>query len=264
LASSPVEHTSGTAEGSVAYTRFLDTLSRDHRLYCAKTHRVELGTSLPVIPCLDHEAQLSGSPTPHISVYIEDREGDLHEVGLIPGERRILVDGPSTMAETSPEAQQRMCDVLGRLFPDYRVDLKGPSALRGDRRVAEIIRSQIKLRDVLKGDDGPAVRASLEKIRAISDLMEKESRVFSWGVRTMTPVIGGAGVASYIVIGLFRNIVGADGIDMLRGGVVTVLSTVFLYYGLKAVYLTELGTRVWKRATEYRLVLDARRLSSGP
>jgi hypothetical protein len=40
--------------------------------------------------------------------------------------------------------------------------------------------------------------------------------------------------------------------------VVTVLGAVFLYYGLKAVQLTEMANRVWKRTAEYSLILTER------
>ena len=33
----------------------------------------------------------------------------------------------------------------------------------------------------------------------------------------------------------------------------------FLYYGVKAVQLTEMGNRVWKRSAEYGLILSERR-----
>ena len=39
----------------------------------------------------------------------------------------------------------------------------------------------------------------------------------------------------------------------------TVLGAVFLYYGMKAVQLTEMSTRVWKRGAEYTLILSERR-----
>ena len=41
-------------------------------------------------------------------------------------------------------------------------------------------------------------------------------------------------------------------------GIVTVLGLLFLYYGLKAVQLTEMANRVWKRTAEYNLILSER------
>jgi len=49
----------------------------------------------------------------------------------------------------------------------------------------------------------------------------------------------------------------------LRYGVVGVIGAFFLYYGLKAVQLTEMANRVWKRASEYRLILAERRRLAG-
>ena len=45
----------------------------------------------------------------------------------------------------------------------------------------------------------------------------------------------------------------------LRYGVVGLLGAYFLYYGLKAVQLTEMANRVWKRSAEYGLILGERR-----
>jgi hypothetical protein len=40
---------------------------------------------------------------------------------------------------------------------------------------------------------------------------------------------------------------------------VALLGAVFLYFGLKAVQLTEMSNRVWKRTAEYNLILAERR-----
>ena len=45
----------------------------------------------------------------------------------------------------------------------------------------------------------------------------------------------------------------------MRYGLLTVLGAWFLYYGVKAVQLTDMGNRVWKRSAEYRLILAERR-----
>ena len=52
---------------------------------------------------------------------------------------------------------------------------------------------------------------------------------------------------------------GGGGGSARRYGLLSVLGAVFLYYGLKAVQLTGMSTRVWKRATEYSLILAERR-----
>lgn len=240
---------------------FIETLAPHYRLFCAKAYRVDLTSSgLPLIPCLDHEAQMQGTAPPHVSVYLEDAAGELHEIGLVPSAKRVTVDVASTIAETAPEARERMIQALRVLFPAESIDVQSPSLVRGDRRVAQVVRSQIRLRDVLAGQpESPSIRWKLEKLRAIADLMEKESRVSSWGVRTLTPmVLGAAGVASYTVLGWFDGRFGAGTIELLRYGALTSLGGAFMVVGLKAVHLTEMGTRVWKRATEYKLILDAR------
>lgn len=239
---------------------FLEVLSRDHRLLAVKAYRVELPDSLlPVVPCLDHEAHLQGRFPPHVSVYLEDGEGDLHEVGFVPTRRRVLLDCGATLAETAPEARRRMLRQLEALFPDHQVSHKAPSLLRGDARVSSVVRAQLRLREVLCAEDTSSLDWRLEQLRAIADLMEKESRVSSWAVRTLTtPVLAAAGVSLWWVLGLFARWLQPAQVELLRYGVLALMGGGFLWVGLKAVHLTEMGTRVWKRATEYRLILKAR------
>jgi hypothetical protein len=78
-------------------------------------------------------------------------------------------------------------------------------------------------------------------------------------VRTVTaPVLAAAGVALYAVLGGLTPRLGEGGVTALRYSLVTVLGVVFLYYGLKAVQLTEMANRVWKRTAEYNLILVER------
>jgi hypothetical protein len=94
--------------------------------------------------------------------------------------------------------------------------------------------------------------------------MEKQSRVASWGVRTVTaPLLAAAGVLSFLILGRFTPALGDEGVTWLRYAVVTGLGAVFLYYGLKAVQLTEMSNRVWKRTAEYKLILAERRRLQG-
>ena len=44
----------------------------------------------------------------------------------------------------------------------------------------------------------------------------------------------------------------------LRSLLVGLIGAGFLYYGLKAVQLTEMANRVWKRSAEYNLILQER------
>jgi hypothetical protein len=46
---------------------------------------------------------------------------------------------------------------------------------------------------------------------------------------------------------------------VLRYTIIGVLGACFLYYGLKAVQLTAMSNRIWKRAAEYNLILIERR-----
>ena len=109
-----------------------------------------------------------------------------------------------------------------------------------------------------------AIRAQLDRLFTVGMLMEKESRVASWGVRTVTgPLLAAAGFALYGVLGYFVAELGAGPTEALRYALVAVLGAVFLYYGLKAVQLTGMSNRVWKRASEYNLILNERKRLSG-
>ncbi len=128
------------------------------------------------------------------------------------------------------------------------------------RRVAEACRAHVSLREVLLGGDMDAVAADIERLRTIGELMEKQSRVASWAARTVTaPVLAAAGVITYQVLGSFTAQLGEGGVSALRYAILSALGAAFLYYGLKAVQLTGMSTRVWKRATEYSLILSERR-----
>ncbi len=228
-----------------------------------KLYRVKLDPvpPLPVIPCLDHEAMLHQTVAPHAAAYVQEAaSGDLHELVFLPAELRIEVDTVSTWGEASDESHRRLTAFLAAELPAYRVKVQRASRWRGDRRVAEACRAHVSLREVLLGEDMGAVAADIERLRTIGELMEKQSRVASWAARTVTaPILAAAGVVTYQVLGLFTVRLGEGGVTALRYAVLSALGAVFLYYGLKAVQLTGMSTRVWKRATEYRLILAERR-----
>ena len=56
---------------------------------------------------------------------------------------------------------------------------------------------------------------------------------------------------------------GEPAVDALQALVLGVAGAVFLYYGLRAVHLTEMANRVWKRAAEYGLIIAERRRLAG-
>ena len=227
-----------------------------------KLYRLQLSPPLdvPTLPCLDHEAMLHEGIPPHAAAYLQDAtSGDIHEVVVIPARRRVEVDTVSTFGEHSEESRARLIAHIQQRFPQHRVTVNGPSWWRGERRVAKACRAQVSLRDVLLGTDVPRVKAAIDRLATIGSLMEKESRVASWGVRTVTaPVLAGAGVALYTILGGLTPRLGETGVTALRYSLVTVLGVVFLYYGLKAVQLTEMANRVWKRTAEYNLILTER------
>lgn len=226
-----------------------------YRLTPADPHQV------PVLPCLDHEAMLHQRIAPHAAAYVQEASSrDLHEVVWIPSERQIEIDTVSTFAEHSAESLQRLLVLLAERLPDYRLRVRGPSWWRGERRVANACRAQVPLREVLLGADASEVKRRIDRLATIGSLMEKESRVASWGVRTVTgPLLAAAGVVTYFFLDRMRATLGDLGVTALQYLLVAILGGVFLYYGLKAVQLTEMSNRVWKRTAEYNLILAERK-----
>jgi hypothetical protein len=232
-------------------------------ILAVKLYRLTLDPppAVPVLPCLDHEAMLHESVAPHAAAYLQDRSsGDLHELVFIPASRQIEVDSVSTWGENTPPSRERLLAMIRERFRDYRVRVRGPSLWRGERRVANACRAQVSLRDVLLGDDVGAVKTNIDRLQTIASLMEKHSRVASWGIRTVTsPLLAFAGVVLFMLFGSLTAAIGETTVTALRYALITLLGAWFLYYGLKAVQLTEMSNRVWKRTAEYNLILTERK-----
>ena len=242
--------------------RLLDVLGEFGAILALKLYRLTLpaAPAVPILPCLDHEASLHLGIAPHLAAYVQDRtSGDLHELVFIPAKRQIEVDTVSTWGECSAQSHRRTLAMLAACYPEYRVKVTRPSWLRGERRVAEACRAQVPLRDVLLGADVDGIGRRIDRLSAIGSLMEKQSRVASWGVRTvMSSALAVAGVAVYAVLGSLAMRIGEARVAALRYWLIAVIGGTLLYYGLKAVQLTEISNRVWKRAVEYRLILSER------
>jgi hypothetical protein len=241
---------------------FFDTLGTFVTVLAIKLYRLRIAAppAVPLLPCLDHEAMLHEGIAPHAAAYLQDGSGDLHEIVYVPDNRRIDVDLVSTRGEHSPESHAALVAALRKHFPGFAIKAAHPSRIRGELRVATACRAQVALRDVLMGPDLDKTRAAVDRLQTISSLMEKESRVASWGARTvMTPLIAVAGFVTYQLLGAFAPRLGAGWTTWLQYGVVGLVGGVFLYYGLKAVQLTEMSNRMWKRSAEYGLILSERR-----
>jgi hypothetical protein len=118
----------------------------------------------------------------------------------------------------------------------------------------------VRLRDVLLGNDLEAIEKGIDRLQIIGMLMEKESRVASWGARTITgPLLAAAAFVTYLALGEVASRFGETRVVWLRYGLIGLLGGIFLYYGLKAVQLTGMSNRVWKRSAEYKLILSERR-----
>ena len=264
---SPPAPPPAAATDDAACREFLDALSAFARLHAIKMYRVvvPLSEPVPVLPCLDHEAKLHEGIPPHAAAYIEDIDGgQLHEVVCIPSRRRIEVDVVSTAGEHTEASHARLVERLRRRFPRHRIVIDGPSWLRGDRRVARACRARAPLREILTGRDFPGLYRAIDQLRIVSSVMEKQSRVASWSVRTVTgPLLALGGFVSYQVLDMLTGRIGPGAVQGLQYLTVGVLGAVFLYLGLKAVHLTEVAGRIWKRSAEYQLILrDRERLAS--
>jgi len=246
----------------------LQAISAFARLHAIKLYRltVTLPDSVPVLPCLDHEVMLHEGISPHAAMYIEETDnGGLHEVVCVPAKQSLEIDVVSTSGEHTNESHVRLVNLLRECLPNYTVRVNGPLWFRGDRRVARACRAQISLRDVLVSADFESLNRALNRLKTIGALMEKQSRVASWTVRTVTgPLLAVTGFVSYQILGSFTESLGDVWVQGLRYSIVGGLGAVFLYLGLKAVHLTEMANRVWKRSSEYGLILSERqRIADG-
>lgn len=242
--------------------RFIDSLGAFTTVLAVKLYRMPLdgAPGVPVLPCLDHEAMLHEGIEPHAAAYVQDTGGHLHEAVYLPGVRRLDVEVASTLGECTPESQQQFIAELRRRFPGHTVHLTRPSRLRGEYRVMNACRAQVSLRDVLLGEDLDRTKASIDRLQLISSLMEKQSRSASWAARTvMMPLIAVAGFLTYEVLGTLVGSLESGTVSLIRYVVISLVGGLFLYWGVKAVQLTEMANRVWKRSAEYSLILGERR-----
>ena len=250
-------------DDTAACQQFFGGLAELCHIRSVKLYRLALDPMqrVPILPCLDHEAKLHENIPPHAAAYVEGPEAtDLHEIVFIPVRQLIEIDVASTADEHSDASHAQLMRELRKRFPNYRVKATGPSYLRGDRRVMNACRAQVSLRDVLNSDDFDRLDRALDRLRTIGSLMEKQSRVASWGVRTLTgPLVATTGFVIYGLLELLTPQLGELWARGLQYSSVGVLGGIFVYYGLKAVHLTEMANRVWKRAAEYHLIVSERR-----
>jgi hypothetical protein len=239
-------------------THFFERLGDLAEILAIKLYRLRLEEAQPVpmLPCLDHEAMLHEGISPHAAAYVREADGSLHEVVFTPDDHTITLDVVSTLHESTPASHERFRKALARRCPEEQVQVTSVSWFKGDRRVANACGAQVSLRDVLAGPDLDRTEAAVERLQIISGLMEKESRVASWGARTiLTPFIAIAALLMLWSLGANANT------RWLVAGryLVTIGGVFFLYSGLKAVHLAEIASRVWKRSAEYGLILKERR-----
>jgi hypothetical protein len=241
---------------------FIDSLSSFASVLAIKLYRMSLERppGVPVLPCLDHEAMLHEGIAPHAAAYVQDAAGHLHEAVYIPRTQRLEIEVASTMGENTPAAQQQFVGELQRRFPGFNVRVARPSRLRGEYRVVHACRAQVSLRDVLLGENLDKTKAAVDRLQLISTLMEKQSRSASWGARTViTPFVAIVGFLTYEFLGSLDTRLDVDTLSAIRYVAIASVGGLFLYVGIKAVQLTEMANRVWKRSAEYSLILNERR-----
>jgi hypothetical protein len=248
---------------TIACQRFFDSLTEFCVVRSIKLYRFKLDPvpRVPVLPCLDHEAMMHEGIPRHAAAYVEDRtSNDIHEILFVPSDSLIEFDVVSASDEHSARSRDRLMSQLRDRFPTYTVTTNKPSYLRGDRRVMQACRAQVSLREVLHSEDFDRLEGALERLRTIASLMEKESRVASWGVRAVaTPLLAAVGFFTFAIIGGMGPRIGDAYVRGFQAAIITALSAGLLYYGIKAVHLTEMANRVWKRAAEYGLIVAERR-----
>lgn len=254
---------------TISCQRFFDSLTEFCVVRSIKLYRFKLDPvpRVPVLPCLDHEAMLHEGIPRHAAAYVEDRaSNDIHEILFVPSTSLIEFDVVSAGEEHSARSRDRLMSQLKERFPSYNVTTNKPSYLRGDRRVMQACRAQVSLREVLHSEDFDRLEGALERLRTIASLMEKESRVASWGIRTVTtPLLAAVGFLIFALVGGLGPSIGDASVRSIQALAVGALGAVFLYYGIKAVHLTEMANRVWKRAAEYGLIVaERRRLKNRP
>jgi hypothetical protein len=242
---------------------FITLLARDHELLAVKSYRVALRAplELPIIPCLDHEATIHERTDPHISVYLRDRRDALHELTYYPEQCRIVLPSDSTLGDYDERARRELHQRLVQLFPECRFTSQRLSWLRADRRVAQTTQAHAPLREVLLAPDLERIDEALRRLSVIATLIEKNSRVSSWSVRTAySPLVAAFGLVLYLALhGAAGELLSASGRELTRYGLLAAFGALLVYFGLRAVHLTQIGARLWKRAEEYRLIVQSRR-----
>jgi hypothetical protein len=250
------------ADAAADARRLLEAVGGYGAVLALKLYRLPpiASPDIPLLPCLDHEAMLHEGIAPHAAAYVQEHAtGDLHEIVYVPRERRLEIDTVSTYGEHTVASRDRLLTLLQTQFPSFRVRIHRPSWWRAERRVAEACRAQVSLRDVLLNPDLDVLKARVDRLATVGTIMEKHSRVASWGIRTvMSPLLGAVGVVLILVLGALEPIEGGW-LAVERYGLLALLGGWFLYYGMKAVQLTDMGNRVWKRSAEYNLILAERK-----
>ena len=172
---------------------------------------------VPTLPCLDHEAMLHEGIPPHAAAYVQDAPpATCTSWCSSPAARRIEIDTVSTWGEYSPESHGAAARRSSHsAFPSYRMRVhRAVVVARRTARRRRVPGAGVAARRAAGTTTSPRVKADIDRLQIIGSLMEKQSRVASWGVRTVTgPLLAAAGVVLFLLLGGLTSIAGRDGRD---------------------------------------------------
>lgn len=242
--------------------KFFDILAvKEFRIHTS------LPSKIPRIPCLDHEARLYAFHDPHVSFYlVPKRNSDgipILEAAYYLGRDTWSIDYDPEEPRRTDGARSDLAKTLKKIFPGDKVVLASlPSIFSAQPRVCEVAEAQLTLREVLTGRDMAGCRKKMDRLAGITQIIEKKSRVSSWGIRTASPpVIAAAAALIYVGNTQLGEIISPSGLELLTRLLVVGLGMIFLYFGMKAVQLTSVSTRLSKKLQEYSFILAERQRS---
>lgn len=245
--------------------KFFDILAvKEFRIHTTLPSRV------PRIPCLDHEARLYAFHEPHVSFYLVPKRNSGHipilEAAFYLSRNIWIIDHDPEKPRRTGGARSDLANTLEKIFPGDKVVLGAlPSIFSAQPRVCEVAEAQLTLKEVLTGRDMVGCRKKMERLAGITEIIEKKSRVSSWGIRTASPpVIAAAAALIYVGNTQLGKIISPAALELLTRSLVVGLGMIFLYFGMKAVQLTSVSTRLSKKLQEYSFILAERqRIGAG-
>lgn len=244
---------------------FYRVVSLEYNVLSLKTYRLAIPpvTNIPITPCLDHEAQLHEHDAPHIACYVQDREsGTIATIVYLPSNKTFVVEEETADASAVLES---IATFLRQRYRNHKVNIHKPRPGSAYVRARAVAEAHVPLELVLVGGHDKELKPHLERLNGISVLMEKASRVSSWGIRTAYAPLTAAAVFILVLVipSSGGSIFELTHLEWVRIALLSAIGTAFLYYGLKAVQLTNTATRLAKRIREYEFIMACRTMEMG-